>query len=54
MRHRGVSALSGDYVVEDVHQEDGEVCRRLVFLANPNVVQSEAKIRTGMFLLVRC
>ena len=46
-RHRGTSALSGQYVVEDVHLEGGETVRRLVFLANTNVIQSEARLRRG-------
>ncbi|XP_037094499.1 LOW QUALITY PROTEIN: eEF1A lysine and N-terminal methyltransferase-like, partial [Pollicipes pollicipes] len=45
LRHRGTSAVSGDYVVEDVHLEHGDVFRRLVFLSNVNIVQSEAKLK---------
>ncbi|KAF0290517.1 Methyltransferase-like protein 13 [Amphibalanus amphitrite] len=45
LRHRGTSALSGQYVVEDVHLEEGESVRRLVFLANVNVIQSEARLK---------
>lgn len=44
VRHRGTSQESGDYVVEDVGVEKGDVFRRLVFLNNPNVVQSEARL----------
>ncbi|NWS75712.1 MET13 protein, partial [Crotophaga sulcirostris] len=44
VRHRASSALSGDYVVEDV-RGDGTCCfRRLIFLCNRNVVQSEARL----------
>lgn len=43
---RGHSDLSGDYVVEDVNV-DGRYHRRLVFLANRNVVQSEVALKSG-------
>ncbi|XP_045510777.1 eEF1A lysine and N-terminal methyltransferase homolog [Colias croceus] len=43
--HSGSSKVSGDFVVEDV-EVDGEVFRRLVFLDNQFLVQSEAKVRT--------
>uniref|UniRef100_UPI003AAE08DF eEF1A lysine and N-terminal methyltransferase isoform X2 n=1 Tax=Centroberyx gerrardi TaxID=166262 RepID=UPI003AAE08DF len=41
---RGVSELSGDYSVEDVRGEDGELYRRLVFLSNAGLVQSENRL----------
>lgn len=41
---RGVSALSGEYSVEDVRGEDGFLYRRLVFLDNAGVVQSESRL----------
>ncbi|XP_014678496.1 PREDICTED: methyltransferase-like protein 13 [Priapulus caudatus] len=41
--HQGHSELSGDFVVEDVETDAG-LFRRLVFLSNQNVVQSEAKL----------
>nr|XP_014345432.1 PREDICTED: methyltransferase-like protein 13 isoform X2 [Latimeria chalumnae] len=44
VQHSGTSQLSGDYVVEDVKGEDGKFFRRLVFLSNMNVVQSEARL----------
>ncbi|MGH0178589.1 UNVERIFIED_CONTAM: hypothetical protein FKN15_077575 [Acipenser sinensis] len=40
--HRGSSTLSGDFVVEDVRGEEGRLYRRLVFLSNSSVVQSES------------
>ena len=43
-RCRGRSDLSGEYVVEDV-EVNGEYFRRLIFLSNPNLTQSEAKLR---------
>ncbi|KAJ8388464.1 hypothetical protein AAFF_G00133400 [Aldrovandia affinis] len=43
---RGVSALSGEYSVEDVRGEDGQLYRRLVFLDNSLVVQSESRLST--------
>ncbi|KAM3619657.1 uncharacterized protein V6R79_011431 [Siganus canaliculatus] len=41
---RGVSALSGDYCVENVRGEDGELYRRLIFLSNAALVQSESRL----------
>ncbi|XP_061708112.1 eEF1A lysine and N-terminal methyltransferase homolog [Cydia pomonella] len=43
--HTGASKLSGAYVVEDVHVE-GAPHRRLVFLDNQFLVQSEAKLKS--------
>lgn len=41
--HQGHSDFSGDFVVEDVSC-DGKILRRLIFLNNPNVIQSEVEI----------
>ncbi|KAI3368963.1 hypothetical protein L3Q82_025928, partial [Scortum barcoo] len=41
---RGVSELSGEYCVENVRGEDGELYRRLVFLSNAALVQSESRL----------
>ncbi|XP_017284244.1 eEF1A lysine and N-terminal methyltransferase [Kryptolebias marmoratus] len=41
---RGVSQLSGEYCVENVRGEDGELYRRLVFLSNIALVQSESRL----------
>lgn len=43
--HRGNSKFSGDYVVEDVAMESGEIFRRLIFLNNEFVIQSEALVK---------
>lgn len=43
--HEGSSKVSGDFVVEDVDVE-GSTYRRLVFLENQFLVQSEAKLKT--------
>lgn len=50
------SEISGEYVVEDISNNDA-MFRRLIFLSNPYLVQSEAKliksksfIRTGNLL----
>ena len=43
----GSSALSGDYVVEDVDGESEQKFRRLIFLSNKNGIQSEARLVTG-------
>lgn len=45
-RSRGNSKFSGEFVVEDV-SVNGECFRRLVFLNNPNLTQSEAKLKIG-------
>ncbi|CAG9121648.1 unnamed protein product [Plutella xylostella] len=42
----GATATSGQYVVEDVAVA-GDTLRRLVFLSNQMLVQSEAKVRTA-------
>lgn len=44
--YEGNSQLSGDYVVEDVDGDGGQKFRRLIFLNNKNVVQSEARLVT--------
>lgn len=36
--------MSGDYVIEDVQGDDRRYFRRLIFLSNRNVVQSEARL----------
>ncbi|XP_056234245.1 eEF1A lysine and N-terminal methyltransferase isoform X1 [Seriola aureovittata] len=41
---RGVSELSGEFCVENVKGEDGEMYRRLVFLSNAALVQSESRL----------
>ncbi|XP_043986560.1 eEF1A lysine and N-terminal methyltransferase isoform X1 [Gambusia affinis] len=41
---RGVSPFSGEYCVENVRGEDGELYRRLVFLSNISLVQSESRL----------
>ncbi|MEE6496117.1 hypothetical protein FKM82_002233 [Ascaphus truei] len=47
IQHRGRSELSGEYVVEDVRGEGTSYFRRLIFLNNQNVVQSEARLLPG-------
>lgn len=42
--YKGASVLSGDFIVEDVKGDDHQMFRRLIFLNNPNVIQSEAKL----------
>ncbi|CAN9500634.1 unnamed protein product [Ophioblennius macclurei] len=41
---KGVSQLSGEYIVENVKGEDGGLYRRLVFLSNTGLVQSESRL----------
>ncbi|XP_013399663.1 methyltransferase-like protein 13 [Lingula anatina] len=45
IKHRGKSNTSGDYVIEDVESDNKELVRRLVFLSNPSLVQSEARLK---------
>lgn len=40
----GVSELSGEYCVENVRGEDGELYRRLVFISNTALIQSENRL----------
>ncbi|XP_027468070.1 eEF1A lysine and N-terminal methyltransferase isoform X2 [Zalophus californianus] len=44
VQHQDCSPLSGSYVVEDVQGDDKHYFRRLIFLSNRNVVQSEARL----------
>ncbi|XP_075689411.1 eEF1A lysine and N-terminal methyltransferase isoform X2 [Rhinoderma darwinii] len=44
VQYRGRSELSGEYVVEDVRGDGTSYFRRLIFLSNQNVVQSEARL----------
>lgn len=44
VQHRDSSPLSGEYVVEDVKGDGTCYFRRLIFLQNRNVVQSEARL----------
>lgn len=44
LKASGTSEISGDYVVEDVTGDDNQIFRRLIFLSNPYLVQSEAKL----------
>lgn len=51
----GVSELSGEYCVENVKGEDGELYRRLIFLSNANIIQSECHLissNQGPFFLL--
>ncbi|XP_043076183.1 eEF1A lysine and N-terminal methyltransferase isoform X2 [Puntigrus tetrazona] len=45
---RGVSALTGQYSVEDVRGEDGHLYRRLIFMNNCQLVQSESRLRSAV------
>ncbi|XP_054567421.1 eEF1A lysine and N-terminal methyltransferase isoform X4 [Eptesicus fuscus] len=48
IQHQDCSPLSGDYVIEDVQGDDKCFFRRLIFLSNRNVVQSEARLLKGV------
>ncbi|KAF7690171.1 hypothetical protein HF521_011975 [Silurus meridionalis] len=43
---RGISTLTGEYSVEDVRGEDGHIYRRLIFMNNTQLVQSESRLRS--------
>lgn len=43
---KGTSEMSGEFVVEDVTSDDRKTFRRLIFLNNQSVIQSEALMRT--------
>ncbi|GFG39691.1 hypothetical protein Cfor_05238 [Coptotermes formosanus] len=43
--YRGHSEMSGDFIVEEVEGDGGQLCRRLIFLNNQGVVQSEARLK---------
>nr|SVE89152.1 EOG090X02SD [Daphnia sinensis] len=48
--YRAASESTGEYVIEEVEEEnDGKpvILRRLIFLSNPNVIQSEARMKNG-------
>lgn len=45
----GESKISGSFVVEET-EEDGHTLRRLIFLNNPYVIQSEARLKEGITL----
>lgn len=44
--HEGFSEISGGFVVEEIRVDD-QIFRRLVFLNNQAIVQSEALMRTS-------
>ena len=39
-------------MIEDVVGDGGDIYRRLVFLSNQNIVQSEAKLKRGKIFMV--
>lgn len=51
--YKGKSQLSGDYIVEEINDQSGKTLRRLIFLSNQFVIQSEALIKTGTFFRAR-
>lgn len=44
---QGKSELSGDYIVEEIKGSDNKIFRRLIFLSNQFVIQSEALVKVG-------
>lgn len=49
---KGRSDLSGDYIVEEITGQDGKIFRRLVFLSNQFVIQSEALVKVGKYAVI--
>lgn len=47
---QGKSNLSGDYIVEEITGQDNKVFRRLIFLSNQFVIQSEALVKVGKLM----
>ena len=45
----GSSDCTGEFVVEEVIDEDGSLLRRLVFLSTPHMAQSETKVIQGTY-----
>lgn len=43
--HKGTSEMSGEFVIEDVTGDDKKTYRRLIFLSNQSVIQSEALMK---------
>lgn len=47
--YEGKSDISGPFIVEEV-EKDGHEFRRIVFLNNPYVIQSEARLKEGTMI----
>lgn len=45
--YEGKSDLSGPFVIEEI-ERDGSEFRRLIFLNNPYVIQSEGRLKQGI------
>lgn len=45
---KGKSEISGDFIVEEIEGPNGKLFRRLIFMNNQGVVQSEALVRKGI------
>lgn len=43
--HKGSSQFSGEYVVNDVEEDDGTFFRQLIFMDKPKLIQSEVKLK---------
>lgn len=50
IRYEGKSEFSGPFVIEDTTGDNGDIFRRLIFLQNQNVVQSEAKLKSSKYI----
>lgn len=48
---KGSSKISGEFIVEEIITDDDKLLRRIIFLNNPHVTQSEALVKFGnMFI----
>ncbi|GAB0099541.1 methyltransferase-like protein 13 [Sergentomyia squamirostris] len=43
--HKGKSDCSGEYIIEDVAGDNNKILRKLIFLSNQFVIQSEAQVK---------
>jgi len=50
--YKGHSELSGDYIIEEISGQDDKIFRRLIFLNNQFVIQSEALVKKGNTILM--
>lgn len=49
IKYKGTSEFSGPFVIEDLIGENNVSYRRLIFLGSQNTIQSEARLKYGMY-----
>ena len=47
VQYEGTSQLTGDFIIEDVQNEDKTYSRKLIFRNMINIVQTEARLVNG-------